>query len=149
MNDVREIALAAGAAVLFAVALVVALEWEAAAATFPAAIAVTGLGLSLWAVVADILNRRHHRTTEADLSEDDRTRARGAFIWIAVFFASVLLIGFEWGVGIAALAFYRFEARLGWVSAVLASAACGGFLYVAAHFLSIPLYDGWLLDLIP
>jgi hypothetical protein len=61
----------------------------------------------------------------------------------------VLLIGFEWGVGLAALAFYRMEARLGWAAALLAAAACGGFLYAAAHVLNIPLYAGVVVELIP
>lgn len=149
MSAAREIALAGGAAVLFGAAILTALDWEAETATFPTIIGAVGLGLAIWAMVVDVLKRRELAAGDSVLSEQDRARARGSFIWIAMFFAAVLLIGFEWGVSIAALAFYRMEARLGWITAVLAAAACGGFLYVAAHFLNIPLYNGVLMELIP
>jgi len=148
VKPVAEIALAAAAAVLFAGAILTASGWEAATATFPVVIGIAGLGLAVWAVVADVLKARAAGAAPeaAPASAEDRARARGAFIWIGVFFAAVLLLGFEWGVGLAAAAFYRIEARLGWLAAACAGAVCGGFLYVAAQFLNIPLYAGLLLE---
>ena len=148
MKPAAEIALAAAAAVLFGGAIVTASGWEAATAKFPMVIGIAGLGLAVWAVAVDVLKARRAQAEAetAPVSAEDRARARGAFVWIGVFFAAVLLVGFEWGVGLAALAFYRQEARLGWVAAGLAGAVCGGFLYIAAHFLNIPLYAGLLLE---
>jgi hypothetical protein len=147
MSHGREIAFTAAAAALFGGAIVAALDWERATATFPMVICGAGLALAIWAIVKDVAARRGAEPEPDTMSDEDRARARGSFVWIGVFFAAVLLVGFEWGVGIAALAFYRIEARLGWVAAVLSAAACGGFLYVAAHFLNIPLYEGVLLDM--
>lgn len=62
--------------------------------------------------------------------------------------SAVLLVGFEWGFTVAALAFYRIEARLGWIPAICIAVVCGGFFFVAAHVLNIPLYDGVVPDLI-
>lgn len=148
MKGRAEIALAAAAAALFGGAILTASGWARATATFPMVIGIAGLGLALWAIAADLLKARSADAAPelAKISAEDRARARGAFIWIGVFFAAVLLIGFEWGVGLAAFAFYRIEARLGWLAAGLAGAVCGGFLFVAAHFLSIPLYTGLVLD---
>jgi len=148
MTARREIALAAGAAVLFGAAIVAALDWQPPTAKFPIIISIAGVGLALWAIVADILKGRGDDTELVPLSGEDRQRARGAFIWIGVFFAAVLLIGFEFGVGLAAFAFYRLEARLGWAAAAFAGAVCGSFLYLAAHFLNIPLYTGFVVDLL-
>jgi hypothetical protein len=148
MSAGREIALSVGAVVLFGGGILVALDWTAATAMFPTTIGAAGLGLAIWAIAADILKRRDAAPEDTPMSEEDRTRARGTFVWIGVFFAAVLLIGFEWGVPVAALAFYRMEARLGWTTAVAAAGACGGFLYIAAHFLNIPLYPGLLMELI-
>ncbi len=148
MSRGREIALAAGAAMLFGGAIVTALGWQRATATFPIVISAAGLALALWAIARDMLQGRKEEKEADDLSSEDRARARGSFLWIGVFFAAVLLIGFEVGVGLAALAFYRMEARLGWMAAILSGVACGGFLWLAAHILSIPLYGGVLVDLI-
>jgi len=147
MSRGREIALAAAAAALFGGAIVAALDWQKATATFPVAIGAAGLALALWAIAGDVFAGRNAAPETDRMSDDDRARARGTFVWIGVFFAAVLLACFEWGVGVAALAYYRLEARLRWVTALVAGAACGGFLYIAAHFLNIPLYDGVVIDL--
>ena len=66
---------------------------------------------------------------------EDTARARAAFAWIAVFFVLVLLAGFRWGMPLAVLAYYRLEARVGWVAAVSAAAACAAFLHIAVVYL--------------
>jgi hypothetical protein len=147
MSGLRDIALAAGAAAVFGGGIVAALDWSAATAMFPTVIGVAGLGLAIWAIAADIAKRNRADAAEPALSAADTARARGSFLWIAVFFAAVLLIGFEVGFAAAALAFYRIEARLGWVAASGIAVVCGGFLYAAAHVLNIPLYAGLLPDL--
>ena len=148
MSVPREMALTAGAAVIFGGAILSGLDWELPAAMFPMTIGVVGLALTLWAAATDLMKWRENRDIAAPMSAEDRARARGSFIWIGVFFGAVLLIGFQWGLSLAALAFYRLEARLGWIAAVLSAAACGAFLYIAAHALSIPLYVGFIPDLI-
>ncbi len=148
MRAGRDIALSVGAVVLFGGGILAARDWSAATAMFPTAIGAAGLVLAIWAIAADIMKRPDAAQENTPTSEEDRNRERDTFLWIGVFFAAVLLIGFEWGIGIASLAFYRMEARVGWITAILAAAACGGFLYVAAHFLNLPLYTGLLTELI-
>lgn len=149
MSTPRELALTAGAAVVFGGAIVAGIDWELPTAMFPMTIGAVGLALTLWSGAADMRTWRENRDAAAPMSEEDRARARGSFIWIGVFFGAVLLIGFQWGLSLAALAFYRLEARLGWIAAMLSAAACGAFLYIAAHVLTIPLYTGFIPDLIP
>jgi len=146
MSRLGEIALTTAAGILFSGAIIAAVGWARPTAMFPIVISAAGLGLALWAIVRDL---RATPATDAErktMSDTDRAQARGSFIWIAVFFAAVLLVGFEWGVGMAALAFYRFEARLGWTVSILSGAACGEFLYGAAYFLNVPLYAGVLQE---
>lgn len=142
MRDLREAALGSAAAALFAGVVLAALEWEPEAATFPLLIGVTGLGLAVWSVAGDLVRKPAAPAGEA--SVEDAARARAAFGWIAVFFALVLLIGFQWGLPLAVLAYYRLEARMGWTGAVSAAVLCAAFLYAAVHFLYLPLYTGLL-----
>lgn len=147
MSALRDIALSAGAAAVFGGGVVAALDWSAATAMFPTVIGVAGLGLAIWAIAGDIAKRNRAVAAEPARSAEDTARARGSFLWIAVFFAAVLLIGFELGIALAALAFYRIEARLGWIVAAPVAVACGGSLYAAERILNIPLYPGLLPEL--
>ena len=83
------------------------------------------------------------------MSGEDGARARATFAWIVAFFAAVLLVGFQWGLPLAALAYYRVKTRTGWTAALVAAALCDGFLYGAENVLHIPLYAGALSGLIP
>ena len=142
MTVVREIVLGCGVAALFAGVVLAALEWEPETATFPMLIGVVGLGLAVWAVVGDVLRWRSAAVKGDGPSGDDTARARAAFLWIAVFFALVLVIGFRWGLPLAVLAYYRMEARVGWLATVSAAVVCGAFLHVAVAYLHLPLYAG-------
>lgn len=142
MRDLREVAMGSAAAALFAGVVLTALRWEPETATFPMLIGVTGLGLAVWSVVGDLVRKRAAPVGGASVEE--AARARAAFGWIAVFFALVLLIGFRWGLPLAVLAYYRLEARTGWVGAVAAAVVSAAFLYVAVEFLYLPLYTGVL-----
>ena len=142
MKDLREAALGSAAAALFAGVVLAALRWEPETATFPMLIGVTGLGLAVWSVVGDLVRKR--AAPAGGASVEEAARARAAFGWIAVFFALVLLIGFRWGLPLAVLAYYRLEARTGWVGAVAAAVVSAAFLYVAVEFLYLPLYTGVL-----
>lgn len=149
MSVKREIALGVGAVVLFGGAVATALTWSRETAMFPLVIGIAGLGLSLWAVINDIVRSRTGADESTPLSPQDKTRARTSFAWIGAFFAAVLLIGFQWGLSLAALAYYRIEAKTGWTAALCAAAICGGFLYGAEHVLHIALFGGLLAALIP
>lgn len=142
MKDLREAALGSAAAALFAGVVLTALRWEPETATFPMLIGVTGLGLAVWSVVGDLVRKR--AAPAGGASVEEAARARAASGWIAVFFALVLLIGFRWGLPLAVLAYYRLEARTGWVGAVAAAVVSAAFLYVAVEFLYLPLYTGVL-----
>lgn len=144
MRDLREAALGSAAAALFAGVVLTALRWEPETATFPLLIGVTGLGLAGWSVVGDLLGKRPARLRDRGTSDEDTARARAAFGWIAVFFALTLLVGFRWGLPLAVLAYYRLEARTGWVGAVAAAVVSAAFLYAAVEFLYLPLYTGVL-----
>ena len=61
-----------------------------------------------------------------------------------MFFVLVLLTGFRLGLPLAVLAYYRLEARVGWVAAVSAAVVCAAFLHVAVVYLYLPLYEGVL-----
>ncbi len=146
MRDLREVALGSAAAALFAGVVLTALRWEPETATFPMLIGVTGLGLAVWSVVGDLLGKRTARPQDRGTSAEDTTRARAAFVWIAVFFALVLSVGFQWGLPVAVLAYYRLEARTGRIGAVAAALVSAAFLYVAVEFLYLPLYTGVLME---
>ncbi|MCY4488992.1 MAG: hypothetical protein OXF11_18005 [Deltaproteobacteria bacterium] len=141
MRAAREIALGSAFAALFAYVVLAATRWEPETATFPLLIGVVGLGLALWAVAGDALRSRSASARVAGTAED-KTRARAAFAWIAVFFALVLLMGFRAGLPLAVLAYYRVEARVGWLVAVAAALVCAAFLHVAVAYLYLPLYRG-------
>ncbi len=142
MTAAREIALGSAFVALFAYVVFTASGWEPETATFPLLIGVAGLGLAVWAVADDVLRRRSASAEVAATAAEDLTKARVAFLWIAVFFALVLLVGFRGGLPIAVLAYYRVEARVGWVAAVAAALVCAAFLHVAVVYLYLPLYRG-------
>ncbi len=142
MTVVHEVVLGCAVAALFAGVVLTALEWEPETATFPMLIGVAGLGLAVWAVAGDVLRWRSAAPEDDGPSAEDTARARAAFLWVAVFFALVLLTGFRWGLPLAVLAYYRLEARVGWMAAVSAAAVCAAFLHVAVAYLYLPLYAG-------
>ena len=145
MTAARDIALGGAFAALFAYVVFTAADWEPETATFPLLIGVAGLGLAVWAVAGDVLRRRSASARVAGTPED-KARARAAFAWIAVFFALVLLAGFRGGLPLAVLAYYRVEARVGWVAAVAAALVCAAFLHVAVVYLYLPLYRGFVFQ---
>ena len=146
MTAARDIALGSAFVALFAYVVFTAAGWEPETATFPLLIGVAGLGLAVWAVAGDVLRRRPESAEVAATTAEDKTRARAAFAWIAVFFALVLLIGFRGGLPLAVLAYYRVEARVGWVAAVAAALVCAAFLHVAVVYLYLPLYRGFVFQ---
>ena len=146
MSVGREIALGCAVAALFAAVVFTAAGWQPETATFPLLIGVTGLGLSVWAVVADVVRWRKGSAAEDGTRAEDTVRARAAFAWIAVFFVLVLLTGFRLGLPLAVLAYYRLEARVGWVAATSAAIVCAAFLHVAVVYLYLPLYEGVLFQ---
>lgn len=129
---------------LFAWIVFTAAGWQPETATFPLLIGVTGLGLAVWAVASDVLRRRSTPAKADGTTAEDSAKARAAFVWIAVFFALVLLMGFRAGLPLAVLAYYRVEARVGWVAAVAAALVCAAFLHVAVVYLYLPLYRGFV-----
>jgi hypothetical protein len=149
MTVAREIALGIAAAILFGGSIVTALAWSPETAMFPMVIGIAGLGLAIWAIATDIIRLRSAPPEPAPMSAEDSARARGSFAWIGAFFAAVLLVGFQWGLPLAALAYYRIEAGTGWTATLITAAICGGFLYGAENILHIPLYAGALMALIP
>ncbi len=142
MRLAREIVLGCAVAALFAGVVFTAAGWQPETATFPMLIGVAGLGLAVWAVAGDLLRWWKAPAEDRGPSGEDTARARAAFLWIAVFFALVLLIGFRWGLPLAVLAYYRMEARVGWMVAVSAAVVCAAFLHVAVAYLHLPLYSG-------
>ncbi len=146
MSAGREIALGCAVAALFAAVVFTAADWQPETATFPLLIGVTGLGLSVWTVAGDVLRWRKGSGAGDGTRAEDTARARAAFGWIAVFFALVLLTGFRLGLPLAVLAYYRLEARVGWVAAVSAAVVCAAFLHVAVVYLYLPLYAGVLFE---
>ncbi len=146
MTVVREIVLGGIVAALFAWVVLTALQWQPETATFPLLIGLAGLGLAVWAVVGDVLRWRSADAGDNGSRAEDTARARAAFAWIAVFFVLVLLIGFRGGLPLAVLAYYRLEARVGWLAAVGAAVACAALLHVAVFYLYLPLYGGALFE---
>ena len=142
----REIVLDGIVAALFAGVVLTALQWEPETATFPLLIGAVGLGLAVWALVGDMLRWRSADAGADGASAEDTARARAAFAWIAVFFVLVLLTGFRLGLPLAVLAYYRLEARIGWVAAISAAVACAALLHVAVFYLYLPLYEGVLFQ---
>ena len=146
MRASREIALGCAVAALFAWVVLTAIRWEPETATFPLLIGLAGLGLAVWGLVADVLRWRSADAGDDGSRAEDAARARAAFAWIAVFFVLVLLTGFRLGLPLAVLAYYRLEARVGWVAAVSAAVVCAAFLQVAVVYLYLPLYEGVLFE---
>lgn len=144
MMTLREIVLGGAFVALFAAVVFTAAGWEPETATFPLLIGVTGLGLAVWTVVGDFLRWRSAPAQREGATVEDAARARAAFAWIAVFFALVLLMGFRAGLPLAVLAYYRVEARVGWVAAVTVAVLCAAFLHIAVAYLYLPLYRGML-----
>ena len=79
MSVAREIALGAGAAILFCGVIAAALTWSPETAMFPMVIGIAGLGLAIWAVAADTLRLRTPSPKPAPMSGEDGAWARATF----------------------------------------------------------------------
>ena len=136
---------------LFAAVLITASGWRFGAALFPMLTAGVGLGLCLLFFAIATYRWRRDRDTPAshdaaDPAQDKAARRQEAiaFAWTLSFFAAVGLVGFQWGLPATMLAYYRFEARTGWITAAVMAAGGWGFLYLMGSVLHLPLYEGLL-----
>lgn len=143
MKIVGETLLSAGAVVIFAAGVVMALAWPIETSTFPIVMGGTGLALALAALVTDIrLWAAGPGGEEEAADKQDSSRINATFAWILGFFASVFLLGFQWGLPLTTLFYYRFEARLSWIVSLILAVVVWFFLYFVATALYLPLYDG-------
>lgn len=142
MKIVGETLLSAGAVAIFATGVVMALAWPAETSTFPIVMGGTGLALALAALVTDIRLMIAGPAGEEAADQADSSRINATFAWILGFFASVFLLGFQWGLPLITLFYYRFEARLSWIVSLILAVVVWFFLYFVATALYLPLYDG-------
>ncbi len=145
MKIVGETCLSAGAVVVFAVGVVMALDWPVETRTFPIVMGGAGLALALAALVADIRLWAAGSAGDAASSPEEASRIYVTFAWILGFFASVFALGFQWGLPLVTLLYYRYEARLSRVVSLVLAALAWGFFYFVATTLHLPLYDGFFM----
>ena len=145
MKIVGETCLSAAAVAIFASGIVMALAWPVETKTFPIVMGGAGLALALAALAADIRLWAAGPADDAAVSPEEASRIRVTFAWILGFFASVFVLGFQWGLPLTTLLYYRYEARLSWVVSLVLAAATWGFLYFVATTLHLQLYDGFFM----
>lgn len=138
-----DVGLVAGAAVVFGGALLMTLQWPAAAAAFPRLICGLGLGLSLLAGGVLLLGRRGPGPEPAP--EGDGRRQVVALGWTVGFFLAVLLLGFQVGLPLVVGLYTLLVARSSlWVCGTMAVAGAA-FIWLARAGLHLPMYTGLLL----
>jgi hypothetical protein len=142
MKIVGETCLSAAAVAIFFSGVVMALAWPVEAKTFPIVMGGTGLALALAALVADIKLWIAGTADATAVGTEETLRIHLTFAWILGFFASVFILGFQWGLPLTTLLYYRYEARRSWGVSLVLVALTWGFLYFAATTLHLPLYDG-------
>jgi hypothetical protein len=149
MKIIGETCLSAAAVAIFATGIVMALAWPVETKTFPIVMGGAGLALALAALAGDIrlwaAGTAARTADEAAVSAEESSRVRVTFAWILGFFASVFVLGFQWGLPLTTLLYYRYEARLSWVVSLVLAAATWGFLYFVATTLHLQLYDGFFM----
>ena len=119
-----------------------ALDWPIETSTFPIVMGGTGLALALAALAADIRLMIAGPADGEAADQENASRINATFAWILGFFASVFILGFQWGLPLTTLFYYRFEARLSWIVSLILAVVVWGFLYFVATALHLPLYVG-------
>lgn len=145
MKIVGETCLSAGAVAIFSAGVVMALAWPVEAKTFPIVMGGAGLALALAALTADIKLWIAGTADDIAVSAEESTRIHLTFAWIVGFFASVFILGFQWGLPLTTLLYYRYEARRSWLVSLILAVLTWAFLYFAATTLHLPLYDGFFM----
>ena len=145
MKIAGESCLSACAVASLSTGVMMAFAWPMEARTFPIVMGGTGLALALAALTADIRLWVAGTTDDAPVSAEETSRIHLTFAWILGFFASVFILGFQWGLPLTTLLYYRYEARRSWVIALILALLTWGFLYFVATTLHLPLYDGFFM----
>lgn len=129
------------AVLVFAGALLRAVNLPFAAAIFP--LGATGLGLLL-AILSLVAGPRGAARELAGGTGTATIRKEATtFCWILSYFALVALAGFQWGLPAAVLLYLRFEGKTPLLPSLLYSGACWVFLYATEAWLHLPLYEGF------
>ncbi|MDP2268382.1 MAG: tripartite tricarboxylate transporter TctB family protein [Deltaproteobacteria bacterium] len=136
-----------------------ALQWPMKAAIFPMTIAVftfvlaaleTFLGLHLKKNARESSTMDFKVASAEDLNIDEATvrkRVVNIFIWIFVFFALILLVGFPVAVPLFFVVFLKLYAKEKWkLTIILAMVAWGFFYGLFVRLLHLPFEDGWIMD---
>lgn len=129
-------------ALVFAGALIRATNWPFAAAVFPLAATAAGLVLAVGGLITPLFGgaREPSGAGAAGWSRKEAV----TFGWIFGFFAGVALMGFQWGLPIATLAYLKLEGKAANLPSVIYAAGCWLFLYAAQAWLHLPLYEGFV-----
>ena len=136
-----------------------ALQWPTKAASFPMTIAVFTFLLAALEVFLGLRLKKNDKETSTmdfkvasaeDLDIDEATarkRVVSIFIWIFVFFALILLAGFQVAVPLFFVVFLKLYAKEKWQLTIILAAVAWGFFYgLFIWLLHLPFADGWIMD---
>ncbi|MFC1893719.1 hypothetical protein ACFLYR_06825 [Chloroflexota bacterium] len=128
---------------LFGGALLSTVKWPLTTSLFPFVIGGFGISLAVFRFIA-LVKITHGVTSGATESEVFHKRDLISFGWIASFFGSAVLLGFQWGLPGIILLYLKFVGRQRLIISILLSAVSWGLLYAAIKLLHLPLYKGLL-----
>jgi hypothetical protein len=131
--------------IAFGGTLFLARDWPIDAAIFPLLIGTVGLLLAFTGVISCLYRGKNAGGSPSASNRVTMRRELVTFGWILGFFASVALLGFQWGLPAASLLYLRFEGHISLAASTLLSFICWGFLYAMGVILHLPLYEGFIL----
>ena len=146
-----------GLMVISGYVFVTALKWPLRTAVFPMTIAVAVFLMAALDVFITVFIKHGEKeqstmdfklTGAEDLNIDKATATKRVFtifLWILLFFALILLVGFPATIPIFFVAFLRIYGKESWKMTVVLSGAAWLFFYgFFVRFLHIPFAEGWV-----
>ncbi|MCL5961555.1 MAG: hypothetical protein M1358_19955 [Chloroflexi bacterium] len=131
----------------FVAALAQAVRWPMEASLFPIIVCSVGLLLA----VLQIASHRSAGKQEKPAAEAGTPRGKefAASLWIVGIFVLTVVTGYQWGLPLSMLLYFKFESKLNLPFSVLLAALCWGAIYAWITVLHLSLYEGLLWSLIP
>jgi nitrate reductase NapE component len=131
---------------IFAGMTAMALGFPAQAQLMPLLIGVPGTLMALVQLIKEVRAPAEAPTAEAaGEAQNEQARERKMFLWLALFLAGILAVGFLWATPVLVFAFLRFSERESWSVAAVGSLGAWLVLYlVFVKLLELFLFEGLL-----
>lgn len=131
---------------IFAAMSIIGMSYPEKARMMPLLVGIPGTILALAQLIHDIRFRELR-----PLTDETRGELRGEmkmFLWLALFFAGVMALGFLYAAPVLVFAFMRFGQRESWPVALIGGIATWAILYgMFTWMLELFLFEGLLLPL--